>query len=70
MNKVATRNPVEFGSGNDYVLLVSTRQNKLYSAILFSSKEEHSASKIGVKQHSKTTWIRRGSQASDHPSPM
>jgi hypothetical protein len=24
-NKVATRNPVEFGFGNDYVLLVATR---------------------------------------------
>jgi hypothetical protein len=48
MNKVATRNPVEFDSGNDYVLLIATRQNTLYSATLFSSKEEGSVSKIGV----------------------
>jgi hypothetical protein len=47
-NKVATRNLVEYGSRNDYVLLVATWQNMLYSATLFSSKEECSASKIGV----------------------
>jgi hypothetical protein len=47
-NKVATWNLVEFGSGNDYVLLVATRHNTPYTATLFSSKEERSASKIGV----------------------
>jgi hypothetical protein len=47
-NKVATRNPMEFGSENDYMLLVATRQNKLYPSTLFFSKEERSASKIGV----------------------
>jgi hypothetical protein len=30
------------------VLLVATQQNTLYSATLFSSKEERNASKIGV----------------------
>jgi hypothetical protein len=39
---------VECGSGNDYMLLVATWQNTLYSATLFSSKEERSTSKIGV----------------------
>jgi hypothetical protein len=38
----------EHDSGNDYALLVATRQNTLYSTILFSSKEGCSASKIGV----------------------
>jgi hypothetical protein len=33
---------------NDYVFLVATRQNTLYSATLFSLKEERNASKIGV----------------------
>jgi hypothetical protein len=47
-NKVATRNLVEYGSGKDYVLLVATWQNTLYSATLFSLKEERNASKIGV----------------------
>jgi hypothetical protein len=47
-NKIATRNPVEYGSEKNYVLLVATRHNTLYSAILFSSKEWCSASKIGV----------------------
>jgi hypothetical protein len=47
-NKVATWNLVEFGSRNDYALLVATRQNTPYMATLFSSKEECSASKIGV----------------------
>jgi hypothetical protein len=47
-NKVATRNLVEYGSRNNYVLLVATWQNTLYSTTLFSSKKEHSASKIGV----------------------
>jgi hypothetical protein len=47
-NKVATRNPVEYSSRNDYMLLVGIWQNTLYLAILFSSKEEHNASKIGV----------------------
>jgi hypothetical protein len=48
MNKVATMNPVEYSSRNDYVLLIATWQNMLYSATLFSSKEERSASKISV----------------------
>jgi hypothetical protein len=48
MNKVATRNPVGYGYGNDYVLLVTTWQKMLYSATLFSSKEERNASKNGV----------------------
>jgi hypothetical protein len=48
INKIATRNPVEYGSENNYVLLVATRQNIIYSAILFSSKEGHNAFKIGV----------------------
>jgi hypothetical protein len=30
-NQIAIRNAVEFGSRNDYVLLVATRQNTLYS---------------------------------------
>jgi hypothetical protein len=47
-NKVATRNPVEFGPRNDYILLVATRQNTLYPTILFSLKKKHSAFKIGV----------------------
>jgi hypothetical protein len=47
-NKVSTWNPVEFGSRNDYMLLVATQQNTPYTATLFSSKEERSASKIGV----------------------
>jgi hypothetical protein len=45
---VATRKPVEYGSRNDYVLLVATWQNTLYLATLFFLKEERSASKIGV----------------------
>jgi hypothetical protein len=44
----SNKKPVEFDSGNDYVLLIATRQNTLYSATLFSSKEEGSVSKIGV----------------------
>jgi hypothetical protein len=48
MNKIATRNLVEYGSENDYVLLVATRHNIIYSTILFSSKEGRSAFKIGV----------------------
>jgi hypothetical protein len=48
INKIATRNPVEYGSENNYMLLVATRQNIIYSAILFSSKEGRSAFKIGV----------------------
>jgi hypothetical protein len=47
-NKVATRSLEKHGSGNDYARLVATRQNTLYSTTLFSSKEERSASKIGV----------------------
>jgi hypothetical protein len=45
---VATRNLVEYDSRNDYVLLIATWQITLYLATLFSSKEERSASKIGV----------------------
>jgi hypothetical protein len=47
-NKVATKNLVEHGSRNDYVLLVATWQKTLYLATLFSSKEERNASKNGV----------------------
>jgi hypothetical protein len=47
-NKVATRNSVEFGPRNDYILLVATQQKTLYPTILFSLKKKHSASKIGV----------------------
>jgi hypothetical protein len=39
---------MKYDSKNDYVLLVATWQNMLYSATLFSSKEERSASKIGI----------------------
>jgi hypothetical protein len=48
MNKVATRSIEEHSFGNDYVPQVATQQTTLYSATLFSSKEERSASKIGV----------------------
>jgi hypothetical protein len=39
---------MEFSSRNDYMLLVATQRNTLYSTTLFSSKEECSTSKNGV----------------------
>ena len=46
--KVAKRNPDTARLWNDYVSQIATRKNKPPSATLFSSKDEHSASKTEI----------------------
>jgi UTP:GlnB (protein PII) uridylyltransferase len=64
-NSVAIRNPDRTRLWNDYVFQITTRQNTLHSATLFSSKDGHSASKMEISstagQHG---W------ASVYPNPM
>ena len=47
-SKVAKRSPDTTRLWNDYVLQITTQQNKPHSATLFSSKDGHSASKAEI----------------------